>query len=263
MSRPLCSRLPVQVDLPLLLAALGAIGEDDWQPHFNQHYYAGDWSGVPLIAADDAPIPLGHGAGAAVPASTWLRDTRWRQGLQVLELDIRSARLLRLGPGAKIHEHRDYDLDGEDADLRLHVPLLSPPQVDFMLDGQRIPMAAGECWFLDLARRHSVHNRDRSVRIHLVVDCRPGPWVNRLIEAGLPLTPALGQGQAGEAFAQFQQWLLHQPEASAELQALHDGEAFIQRTLAMAAAQGLVFDREHLRTAMRAGRARWSEQWKV
>ncbi|NER60998.1 aspartyl/asparaginyl beta-hydroxylase domain-containing protein [Pseudomonas sp. MAFF212428] len=263
MSRPLCARLPVTVDLPLLLAALDEIGEDDWQPHFNQHYYAGDWSGVALIAAVDAPVALGHGAGAALSSAPWLRDARWQQGLQGLALDIRSARLLRLGPGAQIHEHRDYDLDGEDADLRLHIPLLSPPQVDFMLDGQRIPMAAGECWFLDLCRRHSVHNRDRSARIHLVVDCRPGPWIMQTIAAGLPTTPAPGRGQAGQAFAQFQQWLLQQPQACAELQALQDVEAFIQRTLAMAAAQGLEFDREHLRAAMRAGRARWSDQWKV
>lgn len=263
MSRPLCSRLSVQVDLPLLLAALDDIADSDWQPHFNQHYYAGDWSGVPLIAAIDAPVPLGHGAGAARPTAPWLRDPRWQQGLQALAVDIRSARLLRLGAGAQIHEHRDYDLDGEAADLRLHVPLLSPPQVDFMLDGQRIPMAAGECWFLDLARRHSVHNRDSTARIHLVVDCRPGPWICGLIERGLPLTPTLGRGQPGEAFGQFQQWLLHQPEASAELQALHDVEAFIQRTLTMAAAQGLDFDREQLRAAMRAGRARWSDQWRV
>ena len=211
MSRPLCSRLPVQIDLPLLLAALDGIGESEWQPHFNQHYYAGDWSGVPLITAVDAPIPLGHGPGAAVATAPWRRDTRWQQGLQALELDIRSARLLRLGPGAQIHEHRDYDLDGDDADLRLHVPLLSPPRVDFMLDGQRVPMAAGECWFLDLCRRHSVQNRDTAARIHLVVDCRPGPWIHQLIEAGLPITPRLGLGQAGEAFAQFQHWLVQQP----------------------------------------------------
>lgn len=83
-----------------------------------------------------------------------VQDERWQMALRDWPLEIVSARLLRLGPGGRIHEHRDYDLGGPDADLRLHVPLLSAPGVDFWLDGQIMPMAAGECWFLDLARPH-------------------------------------------------------------------------------------------------------------
>jgi Aspartyl/Asparaginyl beta-hydroxylase. len=152
MSRPAFSRLPVTVDLPLLLQALTAIGEGDWHSHFNSDYYAGDWSGVALICAADALTELSPGRGETLLRAPWLQDARWQQGLRDLPLQIVCARLLRLGPGGRIHEHRDYDLGAPDADLRLHIPLLSPPRVDFLLDRQRMPMAAGECWFLDLSR---------------------------------------------------------------------------------------------------------------
>ncbi|MFI8222145.1 aspartyl/asparaginyl beta-hydroxylase domain-containing protein [Pseudomonas sp. NPDC085632] len=259
MSCPAYSRLPVTVDLPLLLQALAAIADDAWRSHFNAGYFSGDWSGVALISAVDALTELSPGRGEPVQRGPWLRDERWQQGLQPLSLDIVSARLLRLGPGGRIHEHRDYDLDGPQADRRLHIPLLSPPNVDFCLDGQRMPMQAGECWFLDLARPHRVDNRDTSSRVHLVLDCRPGAWLEQMIAEGLPSTPA--PGLADTDLQRFQALVAEDTALSRALQTLHDPQAFISRTLALAAERGLVISREELRAAMRNGRRQWNEQW--
>jgi hypothetical protein len=259
MSRPAFSRLPVAVDLPLLLQALAAIGEDAWRVHFNSDYYVGDWSGVALVSAADALTELSPGRGEPLLRAPWLRDVRWQQGLRNLPLEIVSARLLRLGPGGQIHEHRDYDLGGPDADLRLHMPLLSPPQVDFMLDGQRIPMLAGECWFLDLSRPHRVDNRDTRARVHLVLDCRPGDWLEQAIADGVSTTPLPDSGDG--ALLQFQRLVASDLQLSKTLQGLPDTELFITRTLELAAERGLEFSREELRAAMRSGRRRWNEQW--
>lgn len=259
MSRPAFSRLPVTVDLPLLLRALAAIADDAWRSHFNTDYFSGDWSGVALISAADALTELSPGRGSPLCRAPWLLDDRWQQGLRDLPLKIVSARLLRLGPGGRIHEHRDYDLDGEDADLRLHIPLLSPPEVDFWLDGQRIPMRAGECWFLDLARAHRVDNRDTSARVHLVIDCRPDAWLEEQIAEGLASTP---EPQLAESTLQcFQRLVAKDASLSRALRELHDPEQFITQTLKLAAAQGLPFSREELRAAMRDGRRQWTEQW--
>jgi hypothetical protein len=259
MSRPAFSRLPVTVDLPLLLQALGAIGKDDWHSHFNSDYYAGDWSGVALISAADALTELSPGRGETLLRAPWRQDVRWQQGLRGLPLEIVCARLLRLGPGGRIHEHRDYDLGEPDADLRLHIPLLSPPQVDFLLDGQRMPMAAGECWFLDLSRPHRVDNRDTQARIHLVLDCRPGAWLEQAIIDGVSTTPPPGVGDG--AFLQFQRLVVSDSQLSKTLQGLPDTEVFITRTLELAAERGVLFTREELRAAMRDGRRQWNEQW--
>ena len=259
MSRAAFSRLPVTVDLPLLLQALTAIGEDEWRGHFNSAYYTGDWSGVALISAADALTELAPGRGEPLLRVPWLRDVRWQQGLRDLPLEIVSARLLRLGPGGQIHEHRDYDLGEPDADLRLHIPLLSPPQVDFLLEGQRMPMAAGECWFLDLSRPHRVDNRDTRTRVHLVLDCRPGAWLEQAIVEGLPTTPSSDVGDG--ALLQFQRLVASDSLLSKTLQGLPDTEGFITRTLELAVERGLMFSREELRAAMRYGRRQWNEQW--
>lgn len=259
MSRVAFSRLSVAVDLPLLLQALAAIDEAMWQGHFNSAYYAGDWSGVALISAADAVTQLAPGRGEPRLRAPWLRDVRWQQGLRDLPLEIVSARLLRLGPGGQIHEHRDYDLGEPDADLRLHIPLLSPPHVDFLLDGQRIPMAAGECWFLDLSRPHRVDNRDTHARIHLVLDCRPGAWLEQAIIDGELTTPTVDVFHG--CFAQFKALVENDPQLCKTLQALQDSEAFVTRALELAAERGLPLSREELRAAMRNGRRQWNEQW--
>ncbi|BBP62640.1 hypothetical protein PHLH5_01810 [Pseudomonas sp. Cab53] len=259
--RPAFSRLPLTVDLPLLLQALAGVVETRWQGHFNSAYYSGDWSGVALITPADALTELSPGRGQPVIREPWSRDERWQAALGDWPLQIVSARLLRLGPGGCIHEHRDYDLGGPDADLRLHVPLLSAPGVDFWLEGQIIPMAVGECWFLDLARPHRVVNRSAWPRVHLVLDCRPGPWLEQQIADGLPTTPVPGNGPSD--LARFQQCVAGDPNLAQALQGVQDVEAFIECALALGARQGLHFSREELRTAMRHSRRQWSDQWKA
>ncbi|WP_454563417.1 aspartyl/asparaginyl beta-hydroxylase domain-containing protein [Pseudomonas sp. AIG] len=259
MSCPAYSRLPVTVDLPLLLQALAAIADNAWRSHFNADYFSGDWSGVALISAVDALTELSPGRGEPVQRGPWLSDERWQQGLQNLSLDIVSARLLRLGPGGRIHPHRDYDLDGPQADRRLHIPLLSPPNVDFWLDGQRMPMQAGECWFLDLARQHRVDNRDTSARVHLVLDCRPDAWLEQMISAGVGSTPE--PGLVDTPLQRFQRLVAEDASLSLALRTLHDPDVFINRALALGAEHGLSFSYEELRAAMRDGRRQWNEQW--
>ncbi len=261
MSRPAFARLPVTVSLPLLLQALAQINDSDWHSHFNRDYYSGDWSGVALVSAVDTLTELSPGRGEPVRRTPWLRDERWQHALQDLPLDIVSARLLKLGPGSRIHEHRDYDLEGPEADLRLHIPLLSPPDVDFLLDGLRIPMSAGECWFLDLSRPHSVDNRDTRERVHLVIDCKPGPWLEQAIVEGASTTPAPSVGHAAQALEQFRRLLEREPPLCQTLQRVTDSEAFIDVTLRLAAERGLMVSRDELRAAMRNGRRQWNEQW--
>ncbi|WP_457968675.1 aspartyl/asparaginyl beta-hydroxylase domain-containing protein [Pseudomonas sp. R4-84] len=260
MTRPAFSRLPVTVNLPLLLQALAAIKDERWRGHFNTAYHSGDWSGVALISAADALTELSPGHGKPVYRVPWSEDGRWQEALADWPLDIVSARLLRLGPGGLIHEHRDYDLGGPDADLRLHVPLLSSPGVTFWLDGQIIAMQAGECWFLDLARPHRVANQGDQARIHLVLDCRPGPWLDRQIAEGLRSTPEAVFGQSD--LARFQHCVEVDPQLASALQGLHDLDTFVETALTLGAEQGLHFTREQLRAAMRHGRRQWSDQCK-
>ncbi|KTC34612.1 aspartyl/asparaginyl beta-hydroxylase domain-containing protein [Pseudomonas sp. ABAC61] len=260
MTRPAYSRLPLQLDLRLLREALAGVRADQWLDHFNREYFQGDWSGVVLVGATDA-VGLAPGREAAVPHDAWLDEPRWEQALRPLAVELVSARLLRLGPGSRILEHCDYDLQAEQADLRLHIPLLCPPEVDFMLDDQRMPLAAGECWYLDLGRPHSVVNRDTCERIHLVLDCRPGSWLEQAIQQGLASTPAPGPGQGAAAFERLRQWVEQDRQLCRRLQAETDPQAFIELCVVLGAERGLVFGPDEVRSAMARGRRQWQRQW--
>ncbi len=79
-------------------------------------------------------------------------------------------RLMRLGPGARILEHADHDPDEERPAARLHLPILSNPEVSFHLNGRPVAMAPGELWYLRLSDPHRAHNGGATDRVHLVID---------------------------------------------------------------------------------------------
>ncbi|MFB4391370.1 aspartyl/asparaginyl beta-hydroxylase domain-containing protein [Pseudomonas sp. LS_1] len=260
---PRCSRLPLAIDLADLLQALARLDAEAWQAHFNRDYHEGDWSGVSLVAAEDAPLPLAPGLGAPVHSAWWRDEPAWQALLQRWPAKVRAARLLRLGPGARIHEHRDPDLGSPGGCLRLHVPLLSPEGVAFLVDGLQVPMRPGECWFLDLSRPHRVNNPSARERVHLVIDCEADPALLALIDQGLAQTLALQLGRAGRDFAHFRECVVADPALARRLQALGEPQAFIAQVLRECQRLGLEFSEAEVRGAMRQGKQAWSDQWRV
>jgi hypothetical protein len=256
---PMAARLPLRFDADALRAAVAGLPQAAWQSHFNAGYHAGDWSGIALLAHDDAPVPLAPGRGEV--RATVHCNAFWRAQLARLDTGLRSARLLRLGPGGFIREHRDHDLAEPGADLRIHVPIVTDPLVDFVLDGRRVPMQAGECWFLDLSRPHRVENHGGVARIHLVVDCRPGPWLDAQIAAGLADTPPSRPSRGSEAFAAFRDHVRTDPQLESALAAHDDADTFMDAVLALATTTGHHFSREDLRAVMARTRREWRAQW--
>lgn len=262
-SLPVYSRLLLRCNLPLLLEALQGIPAEAWQVHFNSTYYQGDWSGVALISPEDAPLPLAPGHGAPRRSVWWQDEPAWQQLLAGFQNSLRSARLLRLGPGSTIHEHCDHDLGQPGSDLRLHIPLLSPPGVEFLLDGLLVPMVPGECWFLDLSRPHRVNNPSSLPRVHLVLDCLPQEWLVQAIVQGQATTPALQPSVAMQSFERLRQCVARDLGLAQRLRALSDTGEFIEATLRMGQELGLEFSVADVRTAMRQGRSDWSTQWRA
>ena len=78
--------------------------------------------------------------------------------------------LASLEPGGRIKEHRDISGGTAANVIRLHIPIITHPDVAFYVDGQRVTMAAGEVWHLDTTYRHRVANESDVNRIHLIID---------------------------------------------------------------------------------------------
>ena len=83
---------------------------------------------------------------------------------------LESVRFLRLAAGSVIHEHRDPGLSVEEGAFRLHIPVRTNPEVEFLVGGQSMQMAEGECWYVNFDLPHSLVNRGTNDRVHLVVD---------------------------------------------------------------------------------------------
>jgi hypothetical protein len=171
---------------------------------------------------------------------------------------IRSVRLLRLAPGAVIREHRDAGLRYEQGEARLHIPIATNAAVEFVLDGDRHVMEAGECWYVNVDLPHRVNNRGTTERIHLVIDCVVDDWLRDHFARGSLPVPTVAPGMA--AFAAFRSAVLHDVELQACLREMDSPDAFIRRCGELAAPRGYHFDAEDVRTAMRSGRTAWLQR---
>lgn len=158
-----------------------------WRAHFNRADYDGEWDVIALRAPDDArhpaqmicPNPM---ARAYIDTPVLERCPYFRDVLAAFACPLRSARLMRLAPGAVIKEHTDDFLDIEDGAVRLHVPVVTNDAVDFRLNRIRVAMAPGTVWYLRLSDPHSIANRGASDRVHLLIDVLLDKWLVELLD---------------------------------------------------------------------------------
>ena len=74
-----------------------------------------------------------------------------------------------LAPGADVPGHVDIHYYWR-THLRIHVPIITNPGVQFTCGEEVVHMAAGECWVFDSFAPHGVRNRGDERRVHLVLD---------------------------------------------------------------------------------------------
>jgi hypothetical protein len=76
---------------------------------------------------------------------------------------------MRLDPRSTVPEHADINYQWFYR-VRMHIPIVTRPEVRFYCGGQSVHMAPGEAWIFDNWRRHHVENPTDETRIHLVAD---------------------------------------------------------------------------------------------
>jgi hypothetical protein len=259
-------RLPLTFDAAALMADLEALSAEGWIPHFNHGFYDGDWSGVVLRGPVEGGDSLVATGAAFADAPLLDLCPAVREVLAALDCPLRSVRLLRLGPGGVIREHRDYDLGYDRGEARLHVPLVTSPDVVFHLRNRRVVMAPGETWYLDLSQPHRVVNGGATDRIHLVIDVGVNDWLRGLIpfEADDPFRPAppeVGPEEAAANLDRFRALVAAEPDLHAALRDTTDRDLFVEETLRLGLERELPFTAEAVRDAMAVERGRWNAQW--
>lgn len=157
-------QLPILFDVARLQAEVDSLPAEAWVSHPDQ--VPGN-SAARLISAEGAETDAVHGQMAATP---------WLEGMPYLQQVLASfgvvwsrSRLMRLAPGAGVPEHADINYHWHTR-VRLHIPVVSRPQVRFHCDGETVHMAEGEAWIFDNWRAHHVENGSDVSRVHLVAD---------------------------------------------------------------------------------------------
>ncbi|MFO1428173.1 MAG: aspartyl/asparaginyl beta-hydroxylase domain-containing protein, partial [Steroidobacteraceae bacterium] len=157
-------RLPVRFDAARLAAEVEALPPEAWQEHPNR--IPGN-SSVRLVSVgggenDDVNGPM-------QPTPHLARMPYVRQVLSSFGVVWSRSRLMRLAPGAEVPEHSDINHHWFYR-VRVHIPVITRPEVAFWCERERVHMAAGEAWIFDAWRQHRVENGSGVARVHLVAD---------------------------------------------------------------------------------------------
>lgn len=176
-------KLPFQFNEAKLVHDLSLILDQNWIPHFNTGGYNGDWKVISLVAQDGeaSNIFALSTSNSIVSETALLKETHYfKEVIDSFKCPILTARILRLGVGAEIKPHRDHELGYEDGNFRLHIPIVTNENVEFVLDGTELTMLAGECWYTNVNYVHSVKNSGEADRVHLVIDGQRNDWSDQL-----------------------------------------------------------------------------------
>lgn len=176
-------KLPFLFDAGLLRQEVNALSAPVWLPHYQVKHYEGEWSAIPLrsINGNANDIIIAPGSNPDYQDTVFLQNSPYLQRvLKSFHCPLQAVRLLKLNAGSHIKEHRDLELNFESGEIRLHIPVITHSDVEFLLDEERLTLQEGECWYMNFNLPHSIHNRSHINRIHLVIDALVNDWVKAI-----------------------------------------------------------------------------------
>ncbi len=163
LSRPFV-RLPFDFDAERLADEIRSLPASAWMPHPSG--LRGN-SAVALISRDGEDND--DFAGRMEETRHLKQCPYHRQVMAALGEVLTRSRLMKLDAGCEVSSHVDFNYHWYTR-IRVHVPIITNPDVAFYCGDEHIHMKAGECWVFDNWRRHNVINNGNEDRIHLVID---------------------------------------------------------------------------------------------
>lgn len=157
-------QLPRQYCAETLAAEVSSLPRNAWIAHPGK-----------LAGNDAVPLVTPNGAITDSFAGPMAATEHLRACPYIMEImsDIGAvwgrSRLMGLAPYSDVPEHVDVGYYWR-THVRLHIPVITNPKVEFTCDGRTVHMKAGECWAFDSFCLHNVRNLGTDKRIHLVLD---------------------------------------------------------------------------------------------
>lgn len=176
-------KFPLSFDVEKLQIDVEKVLKKNWVNHYNTNDYSGEWDSIALLSQGGKSNNItAFNMGTEKVIFTEIMDScpYFKEIIAGFKFEKTTVRLLRLAAGAIIKPHTDNDLGYEDGYFRIHIPVITNPEVEFILDNQRLIMNEGECWYINANFKHSVANKGKEDRIHLVIDGIRNEWTDAL-----------------------------------------------------------------------------------
>jgi hypothetical protein len=168
---PVAVRLPRTYDVARLKRDLEAVRHVDQAPQPGP-YHAGEWKGVALysMGGTQSVFPGAPGLDRYQATEVLAHTPYFKEILDELDCPKEVVRVLTLPPGGHIKEHFDFHTNFRYGLVRLHIPIITHPDVEFRIAGERVRWQEGELWYGDFSKVHSVQNHSSITRVHIVAD---------------------------------------------------------------------------------------------
>ena len=175
-----------QFDVPRIQQELEVISTS-FKPIFSSKIKEDKLTGMHLIV----PAPEGkkNSKGFTYHTTSELNQCPYLQSiLDTFQCDKFTYRVHNLSAKGKIELHRDTDRGLSSKIVRIQIPVTTNEEVYFYVNGERISMKNGECWFADITQPHEVENRSDTDRLQLMIDCDLNDWWEDILkEQGVKL----------------------------------------------------------------------------
>ena len=181
---PVAIRLPRTYDVERLVNDLQVLRDVKSAPQPGP-YHAGEWTGIALhsMGGKDSVFPSAAGMDRYQETDNLKRTPYFKEILDELACPKEVVRILFLPPGGFIKDHFDFHTSFQFGLLRLHIPIITDPDVAFVIDGERMDWKPGELWYGDFSKVHSVKNDSQIVRVHIVIDVQINDFLLNLFPA--------------------------------------------------------------------------------
>ena len=172
-------RLPFRFDAQRLEEEVQGLGNSRWMRHPSR--MRGN-SAIPLISSGGGDNDSFEGEKKPTPH---LERCPYMQQVMASFGEVLSrSRLMKLDAGAEVNLHVDFNYHWFSR-VRIHIPIVTSPEVVFHCGREKLHMGAGDGWIFDSWRRHRVVNGGARERVHLVIDlCGSSRFWGMVREAG-------------------------------------------------------------------------------
>lgn len=163
-----------------LQAELTEVLKEEWPLHFNTKDFNGDWRSISLRSASGQSNDIyAHPDGIYQDTAILGLMPYVREILDSWECEKEAVRLLSLAPGSLIKPHKDQGCNYADGQFRIHIPIVTNPDVYFTIEDEKLHLAPGECWYMNFSATHSIVNAGTTSRVHLIIDGIRNNWTDQ------------------------------------------------------------------------------------